>query len=124
VQRGDLTIELIDAFSVWISKISSHTRLNCGGTDILMCRNLIKTFSGRLGLARVFALTLLLGSDSALAQHYPSRAITAIVPFAGGSASDVVSRAVTLSSGVGPVRSRSIRRSTSRSAMIPRQIWR
>ena len=79
-------------FSVWIGKISSHTRLNCGGTDILMCRNLIKTYSGRLSLARVFALTLLLGSDSALAQHYPSRAITAIVPFAGGSASDVVSR--------------------------------
>ena len=59
---------------------------------MLMSRNLIKTYSGRLGLARVFALTLLLGSDSALAQHYPSRAITAIVPFAGGSASDVVSR--------------------------------
>ncbi|HEY4859637.1 MAG TPA: tripartite tricarboxylate transporter substrate-binding protein [Xanthobacteraceae bacterium] len=30
----------------------------------------------------------------ALAQSYPSRAITAIIPFAGGSASDVVSRIV------------------------------
>ena len=59
---------------------------------MLMSRNLIKTYSGRLSLAPVFALILLLGSDSALAQHYPSRAITAIVPFAGGSASDVVSR--------------------------------
>ena len=61
------------------------------GTDMLMSRNLIKTYSGRLGLAPVFAF-LLLGSASALAQPYPSHAITAIVPFAGGSASDVVSR--------------------------------
>ena len=28
----------------------------------------------------------------AVAQSYPSRTITAIIPFAGGSASDVVSR--------------------------------
>src|SRR5436190_12102457 len=39
-----------------------------------------------------FALALMLSISTAAAQDYPSRAITAIVPFAGGSASDVVSR--------------------------------
>src|SRR5437762_10771763 len=34
----------------------------------------------------------ILASSAAVAQPYPSRAITAIIPFAGGSASDVVSR--------------------------------
>lgn len=35
---------------------------------------------------------LILGADTASAQSYPSRPITVIMPFAGGSASDVVSR--------------------------------
>jgi tripartite-type tricarboxylate transporter receptor subunit TctC len=38
------------------------------------------------------ALTLLFGDRPASAQDYPSRPITVIIPFAGGSASDVVSR--------------------------------
>ena len=42
----------------------------------------------------VFALALAWSGSMALAQSYPSRAITAIIPFAGGSASDVVSRIV------------------------------
>ena len=46
------------------------------------------------GLLRgsAFALALMLSVGSAAAQDYPSRPVTAIVPFAGGSASDVVSR--------------------------------
>jgi tripartite-type tricarboxylate transporter receptor subunit TctC len=52
-----------------------------------------KKHSGWVALeAAVAGLTLLLSGTIALAQSYPSRAITAIVPFAGGSASDVVSR--------------------------------
>ena len=42
----------------------------------------------------VFALAVAWSGSMALAQSYPSRAITAIIPFAGGSASDVVSRIV------------------------------
>src|SRR5437660_2282529 len=39
-----------------------------------------------------FAVTLLAAAATPRAQSYPTRPITAIVPFAGGSASDVVSR--------------------------------
>src|SRR6201987_4962155 len=35
---------------------------------------------------------MLIGAAAARAENYPTRPITAIVPFAGGSASDVVSR--------------------------------
>ena len=47
-----------------------------------------------LGAAVALALTVGGGAASAqdLAQNYPTRPITAIIPFAGGSASDVVSR--------------------------------
>jgi tripartite-type tricarboxylate transporter receptor subunit TctC len=38
------------------------------------------------------AFALMLSINTAAAQDYPSRPVTAIVPFAGGSASDVVSR--------------------------------
>jgi tripartite-type tricarboxylate transporter receptor subunit TctC len=38
------------------------------------------------------AFALMLSISTAAAQGYPSRPVTAIVPFAGGSASDVVSR--------------------------------
>jgi tripartite-type tricarboxylate transporter receptor subunit TctC len=38
------------------------------------------------------ALAILVAGTAAQAQSYPTRAITAIIPFAGGSASDVVSR--------------------------------
>jgi len=41
-----------------------------------------------------FALTILATIVAAQAQDYPTRAITVIIPFAGGSASDVVSRVV------------------------------
>jgi tripartite-type tricarboxylate transporter receptor subunit TctC len=39
-----------------------------------------------------FALAILSAGTAAQAQSYPTRPITAIIPFAGGSASDVVSR--------------------------------
>jgi tripartite-type tricarboxylate transporter receptor subunit TctC len=39
-----------------------------------------------------FALAILIAGTGAQAQGYPARPITAIIPFAGGSASDVVSR--------------------------------
>jgi tripartite-type tricarboxylate transporter receptor subunit TctC len=38
------------------------------------------------------AAAMLIGAAAARAENYPTRPITAIVPFAGGSASDVVSR--------------------------------
>lgn len=43
-------------------------------------------------LSAAMAVMLIGGAASAVAQNYPTRPITAIVPFAGGSASDVVSR--------------------------------
>jgi tripartite-type tricarboxylate transporter receptor subunit TctC len=43
-------------------------------------------------LGAALASALIFSGSTASAQHYPSRAITAIIPFAGGSASDVVSR--------------------------------
>jgi tripartite-type tricarboxylate transporter receptor subunit TctC len=48
--------------------------------------------SRRLVLGLGVMLTALFGGTAANAQAYPSRAITVIIPFAGGSASDVVSR--------------------------------
>jgi tripartite-type tricarboxylate transporter receptor subunit TctC len=49
------------------------------------------TLQKTLQLGAVMAMTLL-AAITARAQDYPTRPITAIVPFAGGSASDVVSR--------------------------------
>ncbi len=46
----------------------------------------------RLTLGATVALATVLGGLPAVAQSYPTRAITVIIPFAGGSASDVVSR--------------------------------
>src|ERR1051325_4790889 len=43
-------------------------------------------------VSAVIAVMLIAGAAGALAQDYPTRPITAIVPFAGGSASDVVRR--------------------------------
>ncbi len=48
--------------------------------------------SRRLAAGAGLALALAFSAGTALAQSYPSRAVTAIIPFAGGSASDVVSR--------------------------------
>ena len=45
-----------------------------------------------LWASAAFAVTLLAAAATPRAQSYPTRPITAIVPFAGGSASDVVSR--------------------------------
>ncbi len=50
--------------------------------------------SRRSTLASAFALTVLLGATAALAQSYPTRPIMVVVPFAAGSASDVVTRIV------------------------------
>ena len=46
----------------------------------------------RLLAGATIALTTLFGSTLAQAQSYPTRPITVIIPFAGGSASDVVTR--------------------------------
>ena len=46
----------------------------------------------RLLLSATIGLATTLGGTMAGAQQYPTRAITVIIPFAGGSASDVVSR--------------------------------
>lgn len=46
----------------------------------------------RCARAATLALTVLAGATAAQAQNYPTRPITVIIPFAGGSASDVVSR--------------------------------
>jgi tripartite-type tricarboxylate transporter receptor subunit TctC len=51
----------------------------------------MRTFSG-LVLGATLALSPALGATAAHAQAYPNRPITVIIPFAGGSASDVVSR--------------------------------
>ena len=52
------------------------------------------TRAGALFPAASFALALVATITGARAQDYPTRAITVIIPFAGGSASDVVSRVV------------------------------
>ena len=46
----------------------------------------------RFLLGASLALAAIIAGDAAQAQDYPTRPITAIIPFAGGSASDVVSR--------------------------------
>jgi tripartite-type tricarboxylate transporter receptor subunit TctC len=46
----------------------------------------------RLALGAAIGLAAIVGSTMAGAQPYPSHPITVIIPFAGGSASDVVSR--------------------------------
>lgn len=46
----------------------------------------------RAVLAGLLAAATLVAANNAWAQNYPSRPITVIVPYAGGSASDVVSR--------------------------------
>src|SRR5437660_11738643 len=48
--------------------------------------------AGRLVLGALAALAAILGGKAAPAQTYPSRPIQVILPFAGGSASDVVTR--------------------------------
>ncbi|HEY7244392.1 MAG TPA: tripartite tricarboxylate transporter substrate-binding protein [Xanthobacteraceae bacterium] len=53
---------------------------------------LIRIFSKRLVAGTGLVLALAGSPGMAAAESYPSRAITAIIPFAGGSASDVVSR--------------------------------
>jgi tripartite-type tricarboxylate transporter receptor subunit TctC len=53
----------------------------------------VKKFFGHRFLISVAAALVAAGvHNSAQAQNYPTRPITAIIPFAGGSASDVVSR--------------------------------
>jgi tripartite-type tricarboxylate transporter receptor subunit TctC len=50
---------------------------------------MMKMFATRLVLATALSFPLISGSQ---AQTYPTRPITVVIPFAGGSASDVVSR--------------------------------
>jgi tripartite-type tricarboxylate transporter receptor subunit TctC len=58
--------------------MSAHTRIRQGARRPLF--------------AIVGSLIALAGSDTALAQEWPTRTITAIVPFTAGSASDVIAR--------------------------------
>src|SRR5262245_65102701 len=60
------------------------------GRDVTMTTTTMKPKHLMLGAG--LGLALILGASTAGAQNYPSRPITAIIPFAGGSASDVVSR--------------------------------
>jgi tripartite-type tricarboxylate transporter receptor subunit TctC len=52
----------------------------------------VKSLKCMFLLAAAVAVSTLFFGDAAFAQAYPTRPITAIIPFAGGSASDVVSR--------------------------------
>src|SRR5262245_34096505 len=54
--------------------------------------NTIARRAMRLALGAVIALPAIVASQAVNAQAYPTRPITTIIPFAGGSASDVVSR--------------------------------
>ena len=52
----------------------------------------MRTMTNRLTLAAMFALAATFCGTAAAAQSYPTKRVTVIVPFAGGSASDVVTR--------------------------------
>jgi tripartite-type tricarboxylate transporter receptor subunit TctC len=52
----------------------------------------VRIFSGRFLPVAFFALATIVTGNNARAQSYPAHQITAIIPFAAGSASDVVSR--------------------------------
>jgi tripartite-type tricarboxylate transporter receptor subunit TctC len=52
----------------------------------------MSTIAIRLALGAALLLPVIVASQAANAQAYPTRPITVIIPFAGGSASDVVSR--------------------------------
>jgi tripartite-type tricarboxylate transporter receptor subunit TctC len=52
----------------------------------------VKAFATQFARGAALALAMLAIDGAAQAQDYPTRPITAIIPFAGGSASDVVSR--------------------------------
>jgi tripartite-type tricarboxylate transporter receptor subunit TctC len=52
----------------------------------------MKTKLRNLAFGAALALASVTGSSAAQAQDYPTKPITVIIPFAGGSASDVVSR--------------------------------
>jgi tripartite-type tricarboxylate transporter receptor subunit TctC len=52
----------------------------------------MRVFGRQFLLGAAFALAAIVAGGAAQAQSYPTRPITAIIPFAGGSASDVVSR--------------------------------
>jgi tripartite-type tricarboxylate transporter receptor subunit TctC len=52
----------------------------------------MNTMTRRALLGATLAFALVAGGPTAGAQNYPTRTITVIIPFAGGSASDVVSR--------------------------------
>jgi tripartite-type tricarboxylate transporter receptor subunit TctC len=52
----------------------------------------MKTMTSKFLLAATVSIATLLSGAMAAAQNYPTRPITVIVPFAGGSASDVVTR--------------------------------
>src|SRR5688572_14150583 len=54
--------------------------------------SIMKKLAKWLLVSVVIPLQATFGDNSAEAQTYPSRPITVIIPFAGGSASDVVSR--------------------------------
>ena len=59
-----------------------------------MLRKLRSVLSSRCALATALALSLSLSCGAALAQAYPSRPVTIIVPYAAGGSLDVVTRVV------------------------------
>ena len=56
---------------------------------------MVSTRAGHTWRAVAITLAAIAGCNSAVAQNYPDRPIHVIVPFAGGSASDVLARIVT-----------------------------
>jgi tripartite-type tricarboxylate transporter receptor subunit TctC len=52
----------------------------------------VQAFASKFVLSACFALAAIVVGTAAHAQNYPTRPITAVIPFAAGSASDVVSR--------------------------------
>ncbi len=80
---------------MWISRQPPALRpLQC--CPPLEGNSAVKKHANKFLLGAAVALTILAPGNAAraedAAQNYPSRPITAIIPFAGGSASDVVSR--------------------------------
>src|SRR6266705_1514313 len=78
VARDPSALAIVDgavrlSYAAWYRRISRHRR----------------AFA-----AAVLGLATLLGVEAAEAEGYPARPIQVIVPFAGGSASDVVTRIV------------------------------